>query len=74
MPTDPPVLTDAKEEGEPRAKPLPQAARRALAEAAARRAERDRHPLGLPKEYGGPEGPEPTRYGDWEVNGLASDF
>ena len=27
-----------------------------------------------PKEIGGPEGPEPTRYGDWEVKGRASDF
>ena len=26
------------------------------------------------KEYGGPEGPEPTRYGDWEKNGICSDF
>jgi hypothetical protein len=27
-----------------------------------------------PKEYGGPKGPEPTRYGDWERNGIVSDF
>jgi hypothetical protein len=27
-----------------------------------------------PKEIGGPEGPEPTRYGDWEKNGRCSDF
>lgn len=27
-----------------------------------------------PKEYGGPEGPEPTRYGDWEKGGRCSDF
>jgi len=26
------------------------------------------------KEYGGPKGPEPTRYGDWEKNGRCSDF
>jgi hypothetical protein len=25
-------------------------------------------------ETGGPKGPEPTRYGDWEVNGRCSDF
>ena len=25
-------------------------------------------------EQGGPEGPEPTRYGDWEVGGKVSDF
>ena len=26
------------------------------------------------KEIGGPAGPEPTRYGDWERKGIASDF
>ncbi len=26
------------------------------------------------KEVGGPKGPEPTRYGDWEQNGRCSDF
>ena len=29
---------------------------------------------GLPREIGGPRGPEPTRYGDWEVKGRCSDF
>lgn len=28
----------------------------------------------LPEEQGGRNGPEPTRYGDWEVKGIASDF
>ena len=27
-----------------------------------------------PKEVGGPKGPDPTRYGDWERKGIASDF
>ena len=27
-----------------------------------------------PKEIGGPKGPEPTRYGDWEKNGRCIDF
>ncbi len=27
-----------------------------------------------PVEIGGPKGPEPTRYGDWEVAGRCSDF
>ena len=27
-----------------------------------------------PKEYGGPKGKEPTRYGDWEKNGRCIDF
>lgn len=26
------------------------------------------------KEVGGRDGPEPTRYGDWEVNGICTDF
>lgn len=28
----------------------------------------------MPKEIGGPKGPEPTRYGDWEIAGRCSDF
>ena len=28
----------------------------------------------MPKEVGGREGPEPTRYGDWEKNGRCIDF
>lgn len=31
-------------------------------------------PKTWPKEHGGPEGPEPTRYGDWEVGGRCTDF
>jgi len=27
-----------------------------------------------PTEIGGPSGPEPTRYGDWERNGRCTDF
>lgn len=27
-----------------------------------------------PTEIGGREGPDPVRYGDWENNGIASDF
>jgi hypothetical protein len=50
------------------------AAERALGEAAARRAEIDARSKGKPKERGGREGPEPVRYGDWEVKGIASDF
>lgn len=59
-------------------RPLSPAAERALAEAAARRAERERNaperPKDVAKEVAGRDGPDPTRYGDWEVNGLASDF
>ncbi|MBW6398419.1 DUF1674 domain-containing protein [Roseomonas sp. HJA6] len=28
----------------------------------------------MPKEIGGPTGPEPTRFGDWERKGRVSDF
>ena len=53
-------------------KPLADPARRALLEAAARRAAEGAD--ALPPEHGGPTGPEPTRYGDWEKKGLAVDF
>ena len=53
-------------------KVLTAAARRALDEAAARRAAEPAP--NLPPELGGPSGLEPTRYGDWERKGLASDF
>ena len=51
---------------------LAEAAKRANAEADARRAAEK--PLNLPPEQGGPKGLEPTRYGDWEKKGLISDF
>lgn len=61
---------------EPERKPLPPAAVRALAEAEARRAaaelEARNHPSA--KELQGPKGLEPTRFGDWERKGIASDF
>jgi hypothetical protein len=55
-------------------KPLTPAAQRALAEAAARRAERERAGAEAPQEIAGRGGLDPTRYGDWEVKGLTSDF
>ena len=57
----------------PPKKTLTPAAKRALAEAEARRKDAseaaDREP-----EKGGPKGVEPTRYGDWERGGIAYDF
>ena len=50
------------------------AAERALQEATQRRAEIDRAAAVRAKEVQGPGGLEPTRYGDWERKGLASDF
>ncbi len=31
-------------------------------------------PKAMPPEFGGPKGPEPTRYGDWEQKGRCTDF
>jgi hypothetical protein len=53
-------------------RPISDAARRALQEAAERRAQAQSD--ALPPEQGGPRGLEPTRYGDWEKKGLAVDF
>lgn len=67
MPDVPVVPPEDREQ-----RPLSEAAKRALAEAKARRAaaaEPD-----LPAEKGGRNGPEPVRYGDWEKNGIISDF
>lgn len=56
-----------------RAARLREAAERALAEARARRLS-ERGAPALPKEINGRGGPEPVRYGDWEVKGIATDF
>jgi hypothetical protein len=78
MPTDPtppkPSAGDADDNKATEKRPLTPEAERALAEAEARRAERDRNAGDQPKEANGRGGLEPTRYGDWEVNGLTSDF
>ena len=55
-------------------KKLSPQAERALREAAERRAAQQAKATAKPGEVGGPAGPEPTRYGDWEKKGLASDF
>ena len=53
-------------------KDLPEAAKRSLTEAKERRALTKKNEL--PKELGGRNGPEPTRYGAWEKKGIVSDF
>ncbi|TNJ41036.1 DUF1674 domain-containing protein [Phaeobacter sp. B1627] len=58
---------------EPRKDDLPAAARRALAEAEARRKARSTE-APAPQELGGRDGPDPARYGDWEKKGIAIDF
>ena len=53
-------------------KELSPAAKRALAEAQARR--QQEKSAKMAKELNGRDGPEATRYGDWEKNGIISDF
>jgi hypothetical protein len=65
--TDDPLKTVEK-------KPLTPAAQRALAEAEERRKLAEANAKPMEKEFQGPKGPEPTRYGDWENKGIASDF
>jgi hypothetical protein len=67
MPTDPTEQTPPTAN-----RPLTPEAERALAEAAARRAELQKNETS--KEQGGRGGLDPTRYGDWEKDGLTSDF
>lgn len=62
---------DAPENAAP-GKALTPAARRALEEAAERR--RAAEAAQAAPEEGGPRGPEPTRFGDWERKGIAVDF
>ena len=62
--TTPPALPE---------KPLSPAAQRALAEAEARRRAAAKA-SDQPAEAQGRGGLDPTRYGDWEVKGIASDF
>ena len=59
----------------PALKSLSPQAKRALAEAEERRVQAAKHEATQgPKELQGPKGPEPTRFGDWERKGIASDF
>lgn len=58
-------------------KTLTPQAQRALAEAEERRragSAQKIDPASMPAERNGRDGPEPIRYGDWEKNGIISDF
>ena len=61
------------EDSQKKLEDLPPAAQRALKEAEERRAMRAKEEARV-KEEGGPQGLEPTRYGDWERKGRAVDF
>jgi hypothetical protein len=54
---------------DPKAKPLPSASEKPQAPEKPAVVQEQ-----APGEIGGPKGPEPTRYGDWEKNGIVSDF
>lgn len=66
--------SDAADAVSPARKPLSPQALRALAEAEERRKAAQEKAQHGATEHQGPEGPEPTRYGDWEHKGIASDF
>jgi hypothetical protein len=68
------VPGDAGDRGAGPRRALSPAAQRALTEAEARRAECDPKSDAQAKELNGRRGPDPVRYGDWEVKGIASDF
>jgi len=74
-PTPTPAPPRTEESELPR-RPLTPAAERALAEAAERRRLREEAEARAsdPKEVGGRKGPDPVRYGDWEKDGIVSDF
>jgi hypothetical protein len=70
--TDDPSQPDSRTSATERT--LSPAAQRALAEAEARRKAAANKTNVSPKEVQGPKGPEPTRFGDWENKGIATDF
>ena len=66
-------LESALAEPQPK-KPLSPAAERALAEAAERRRLADAAKAAAPAEINGRGGLDPSRFGDWEIDGRAIDF
>ncbi|NBT96806.1 MAG: DUF1674 domain-containing protein [Methylocystaceae bacterium] len=76
MPTDTPSappIPDKVVETNNQDKPQSSPAQRALEEAAARR-KKLTDTAAAPEEIGGRGGLDPSRYGDWEVKGITSDF
>jgi hypothetical protein len=75
MPSPDTTPSSAAADGTP-GKVLSDAAKRALTEAQARRAAIDARAAELQanREINGRGGPEPVRYADWEIKGIASDF
>ena len=72
---DDPKARDDQQDAKPVAKFLTPAAQRALAEAKERRIQADADEANKPQnEYGGRGGADPSRFGDWEIDGRAIDF
>ncbi|MDZ7714569.1 MAG: DUF1674 domain-containing protein [Rhodovibrio sp.] len=68
-----PAAAERKPAGkQPDAQDLDRAAQQKAAAGQAPNTDGDK--AGKPKEVGGPDGPEPTRYGDWERGGICYDF
>jgi hypothetical protein len=61
-------------DAKPKKPALTPAALRALKEAEERRAAKERAAKVPEPEVGGAHGPDPVRYGDWEKDGITSDF
>jgi len=66
-------MTDPKHDPDRAGKPA-SPAERARAEAVDRRKALDEAEAKRPREINGRKGPDPARYGDWEVKGIVSDF
>lgn len=67
-------IDSAQDDAAHEKKELPEAAKRALAEADERRKIADAQREKEAKEYGGRGGADPSRFGDWEIDGRAIDF
>lgn len=76
IPDLPPATTSAAGADEIPSRPLSEVAKRALAEAEERRRARNEAAgaEATRREVGGRNGPDPVRYGDWEKDGIISDF
>lgn len=74
MSDDPDPKPTADDDAPETPRVLTPAAQRALAEAEERRRLAQERRQAAARELGGQPGPEPTRYGDWEKDGIVSDF
>ncbi len=74
-PVAPPLIrpmSEDKTKAEPAVAPAP--ATQTATTTATKPEGRKPEPQPAAKEVGGPPGPEPTRYGDWQYKGRVTDF